>query len=116
MRRVMIGSAVSSHLNPPRTSPNETPKLADRDRPWVTFALLLAAGARLRLVAFARVKQTACDHLKGRSYRVLACDHCIRSRPPLNGRWRKDRKVSVATCKSIKADLAVSHRGEFAAQ
>ena len=33
----------------------------------VTFALMLAAGARLRLVAFARVKQTSCDHLTGRS-------------------------------------------------
>jgi hypothetical protein len=54
----------------------------------VTFALMLAAGARLRLVAFARVKQTSCDHLTGRSLRGLACDHCIRSRPTLNGRWR----------------------------
>jgi hypothetical protein len=35
----------------------------DRDGPRVTFALMLAAGARLRLVALARVKQTSCDHL-----------------------------------------------------
>jgi len=46
----------------------------------------------------------------------LARDHSFRPRPARDGRWREDRKIGVAACEAIEADLAISYGGKLTAQ